>query len=90
MARLRAQTSCSRSRADAIWMTRAISGVLLILWAAAILVSGVLRGFATDGGAFGAGHLVGFVLFPILLVWLGRRALIKGLAARRLSHAPSR
>ena len=71
-------------------MARAISGVLLILWAVAILVSAVLRGFTTEGGAFGIGQLVGFVVFPMLLVWLGRRALIKGLAAWRLSHAPSR
>jgi ABC-type transporter Mla maintaining outer membrane lipid asymmetry permease subunit MlaE len=64
--------------------------VFLILWAVVILMSGVLRGFSTEGGAYGVGQWSGFVVFPMLLIWLGRRALIKGLAARRLSHAPSR
>jgi hypothetical protein len=73
--------------ADPAWMARAISGVVLILWAVAILLSALLRGFSTDGGAFGAGQMVGFVIFPIVLLWLGRRALVKGLAARRLSRA---
>jgi hypothetical protein len=68
-------------------MARAISGVLLILWAVALVVSGLARGVGADAGAYGAGQLAGFVIFPILLIWLGRRALIKGLAAIRLSKA---
>jgi hypothetical protein len=43
----------------------------------------------TQGGAFGFGELLGFIVFPILLVWLGRRAIIRGLAAHRLSRAPT-
>jgi hypothetical protein len=68
-------------------MARAISGVILILWAVALVVSGLTRGLGADAGAYGAGQLVGFVIFPILLIWLGRRALIKGLEAIRLSKA---
>jgi hypothetical protein len=74
--------------ADPAWMARAISGVVLILWAVAILLSGLLQGFSPDGGAFGAGQMPGFVNFPIVLIWPGRRALITGLAARRRSRAP--
>jgi hypothetical protein len=76
--------------ANATRMARAISGLVLILWAVGLLLSGLLRGVATDGGAYGAGQIVGFVIFPMLVIWLGRRALIKGLAARRLSRASAR
>ena len=60
---------------------RIISGVVLILWAVAILVSAVVRG-SEGTGAYAAGQKVGW-LFAVALVALGVRAIIKGREARR-------
>ena len=58
-----------------------ITGVLLVVWGVALLVSGVFRDYDT-GTAYGAGQVVGWA-FGLVLVALGARAIAKGREARR-------
>lgn len=77
-----------RPRVDPASMTRIISGVALILWGSFILLSFIIRGLPAEGGAFGVGQLASLA-FAVLLLWLGRRAVIKGAADRAAVSARS-
>jgi hypothetical protein len=66
---------------DARDMARLISGVLLIIWGLALLVSGFVRDVDGDG-AYAAGQVAGW-LFGFVLLALGVRAVVKSRVARR-------
>jgi len=62
-------------------MARIISGVVLMAWGVAILVSAAVRG--SDGsGAYASGQKVAWIL-AVVLVLLGARAVVKGRQSRR-------
>jgi len=65
------------------FMARMISGVLLVAWGSALLVSGLFRDYDT-GSAYGTGQFLGWA-FGVVLVALGIRAIVKGREARRQS-----
>jgi hypothetical protein len=62
-------------------MARLISGVLLIVWGLALLISGLFRDVDGDG-AYATGQTAGW-LFGFVLLALGVRAVMKGREARR-------
>lgn len=62
-------------------MARMISGVALMVWGAAILLSAAVRG-ADGSGAYAAGQKTAWVL-ALVLVGLGVSAFVKGRQARR-------
>lgn len=82
--RVRARTQPLKHAAAGVedpQMARTITGVLLLLWGLAILVSAFFRD--VDGtGAYATGQKLSWV-FAVALVALGARAIIKGRAARR-------
>jgi hypothetical protein len=62
------------------FMARIITGVLLLAWGLALLVSGLFRDYDTST-AYGTGQFLGWV-FGAVLVALGVRAIVKGREAR--------
>jgi len=62
-------------------MARMLSGVFLVAWGVALLVSGFFRDYDTST-AYGSGQLLGWA-FGLVLVALGTRAFVKGREARR-------
>lgn len=62
-------------------MARIISGVVLVIWGVAIVISAFFRD--VDGtGAYATGQKLGWV-FAVALVALGTRAIITGRKTRR-------
>ena len=61
-------------------MARLISGVVLVIWGFAILVSALFRDTDTST-AYGTGQMLASV-FAVLLVAAGGHAILKGRAAR--------